>query len=629
MSKLFKQAGAMLMSLAFAVTPVVGVMAAPEDIIDTNRKASLTVHKYDVTAALEDNVQVDAFTSNGERDAAAEEAMKNYAIEGVEFTYAKVADINTESVNGQVKLLYDIPNELEAILNLNDERGDNKFTSQQLNEAMAATLADNSAGKNKFEDYINTVGGKQNMPLTDANGVTTASSLPLGLYLIVETKVPANVAYTVDPFLVSLPMTNDTGDYWFYDVNVYPKNQTDIPDLDKLVRQHDDVGYGKPEYTDTATASEGDVVDYIYVSHLPKITSKATYLKQYTFVDKMDKGLAYNKDVAIRFYDNEADARANNVDKSVLTWESTSANGSNLFKVSYEDNTSDNQTNFNKMTVMPTAEGLSAIDPNLSQHWLVVSYSATVKSDAITVLGDNGNVNDVTLTWERTSDHIIDTLEDRAKVYTFGINLKKTFSDGKGDPTKVQFVLQNKTDGHYIIAKKDRTGVYYVTDATKSETEENGTVFSPAADGAFIINGLEADTYVLTEIKTSEGYSLLKESITIDIKCTVDDITPSRTTLYDIIDIQKNKDEGHNHFIDIAKDRASATVDGSATNMSAHILANNKQSTDARVDMAVENTPGFSLPQTGGTGTILFTLAGCVTGLCGVVILTKKNKKDA
>lgn len=56
--------------------------------------------------------------------------------------------------------------------------------------------------------------------------------------MFVETKVPANVHTTVDPFFVSLPMTDNEGDDWFYDV--YPKNQTNIPDLDKLVRQHDD-----------------------------------------------------------------------------------------------------------------------------------------------------------------------------------------------------------------------------------------------------------------------------------------------------------------------------------------------------------------------------------------------------
>lgn len=96
-------------------------------------------------------------------------------------------------------------------------------------------------------------------------------------------------------------MTDKDGNDWFYDVDVYPKNQTNIPDFDKLVKQHDAAAiYGKAEYSDTATGSEGDVIDYIFVSHLPKITSEATYLTQYTYVDKFDKELLLDKVLHLR-----------------------------------------------------------------------------------------------------------------------------------------------------------------------------------------------------------------------------------------------------------------------------------------------------------------------------------------
>lgn len=91
-----------------------------------------------------------------------------------------------------------------------------------------------------MENYIVSASGSTQMPLTKADGTTSATGLQVGLYLFVETKVPANVHTTVDPFFVSLPMTDNEGDDWFYDVDVYPKNQTNIPDLKKLVRQHDD-----------------------------------------------------------------------------------------------------------------------------------------------------------------------------------------------------------------------------------------------------------------------------------------------------------------------------------------------------------------------------------------------------
>lgn len=620
MKKIIMSLSAMMLSAVCAVSCVMPALAAPSDIIDTSRSASVTIHKYDMTAATNDGIDIYQYTANGKKDAEAETTLKDYVIEGVEFTYVKVGDIHTESVNGNVKILYDIPPALEAALNLTDARGDHKHTSDELNKSLSDTLTDNTAGKNTLENYITSASGSTRMPLTKTDGTTSATGLTVGLYLFVETKVPANVHTTVDPFFVSLPMTDNEGDDWFYDVDVYPKNQTNIPDLDKLVRQHDDAAlYDRAEYADIATGSEGDVMDYIFVSHLPKITSESTYLTQYTFVDKLDKGLTYNKDAAIYFYNNEADARVNNTTNAIKSW----GHGSAAFQETYEGSNSD----YNQMTISPTKEGLKEIDPTLSQCWLVVSYSATVNSDATPVLGDAGNTNDVNLQWKRTSMDYMDTLEDRCRVYTFGLNIKKEFTDSKtkGDPTKVQFVLKNETDGHYIVAKKAEDGLYYVTDASKGAKEEDGTVFSPDGSGKLLINGLEADTYVLTETHTSSGYSLLKEPITIEIKCTVDDFTPSQTTLYDIKDIAGN---AHKKMIEAAGERASATVDGKTTAMSVDAVKN-VNSTNARVDMTVVNTSTFELPQTGGYGTILFTLAGCAVAFAGVLVLVKKTKKGA
>ena len=76
---------------------------------------------------------------------------------------------------------------------------------------------------------------------TDANGVATfdkdasGSNLPLGLYLVMETKSPDQVTTPCEPFLVSVPMTrvgatNPQSD-WLYDVHVYPKNKTSYGDI--------------------------------------------------------------------------------------------------------------------------------------------------------------------------------------------------------------------------------------------------------------------------------------------------------------------------------------------------------------------------------------------------------------
>lgn len=614
-----KKAGAMMMAAAFALTPAAGVMAAPEDIIDTSKKGSITLHKYDMTAAAEDGIDVEKWTANGEQNAEAESELERYEIEGVEFTYAKVADINTVTENGEIKVLYNLPSGLADALQLEDTRGDGLYNSSEINKALNDLLSDNTAGKNVLEDYVKGVANRQTM-MSDENGLAHADNLELGLYFFVETKVPANVNTTIDPFFVSVPMTNDDGEAWFYDVYVYPKNQTNIPDLDKMVRQHDDAElYDKPEYGDSATGSEGDVMDYIFVSHLPKITSKATYLTQYTFVDQLDKGLSYNRDAAIYFYDNREDAEANNTDNAIVTW----AHGATQFSENYASQSAE----YNQMTIAPTLGGLAEINPNLSDCYMVVAYSATVNSDATPILGDHGNTNNVELTWKRTSMEYIDTLEDRARVYTYALDLTKQFteSDKQFDFTKVQFVLQNKTDGHYITAKQASAGKYYVTDATKGAAEENGTVFVPDTNGKLIIEGLEANTYVLTEIHTSDGYSLLKEPITFDIQQTEDTFIPSRTTLYDTSDIAANPNK---EVIEQNGDRASATVDGNDVEMTVHSVKN-IQSTNAYVPVTVINTPSFELPMTGGTGTLIVTLAGAALVITGVVVLTRKTNKKA
>ena len=152
--------------------------------------------------------------------------------------------------------------------------------------------------------------------LTDKNGKTSATDLPVGLYLLVETKVPEMVTSTVNPFFVSLPIAtisgNDNssspegGTKWNYDVAVYPKNETGIPPLEKAVREANaDTGKnnGTASITDgfahTATGSAGDLMEYQFISTLPTITSKATALSVYSFYDSLSEGLTYSKDTGV------------------------------------------------------------------------------------------------------------------------------------------------------------------------------------------------------------------------------------------------------------------------------------------------------------------------------------------
>lgn len=508
LKKVLKKVMYACMSAAMIAVPTVPAYAAQNDVIDTTRTASLTIHKYDMTAAKKGGVNLDQFTSTGKQDAAAEEALKNYAIKGVEFSYLRVGDVEQQSENGKVQMIYELPDALQKIIGLTDsdaaktEGSKDYFTSQIINDKLAKALEDNTATKDKLEDYMGK--GGTAMDLTDAKGVTKKDKLPLGLYLIVETKVPEDVTYTTNPWFVQLPSTDSEGDDWFYDVVCYPKNETGVPTLDKRVRNNPDKDnvttanqdaladftHAREEYTyqSTVTASKAEKLDYQFISKLPHITSSTTYLSTYTFDDKMAKGMTYNKNAVIAIYDNKDAAdttNVNNVDKSgaIAVWKTSDTDPK--FAVTYGKSGEDST-----MKVEMTKSGLSEINKKYSDKYIVVYYTADVNTDDTVVLGDKGNPNDVSLTWKRTSTDYWDILKDKCIVYSFGYNFTKKFSDNKGDATKVKFVIQNKSDNYYLVARADRAGVYQVTG--KSATEEGATQFSPDAAGKFVVSGLAA-----------------------------------------------------------------------------------------------------------------------------------------
>lgn len=787
--------GAVTMSFVLGASPAVAMAATTDtttnntatandlanaDIIDESRTGSISIYKYDITAAeAAGEYEEGMYAQNGEADSRVEEAMADYGIEGVQFSYLRVGDVETHSINNgtdsSIELVYEIPTKLAGIIGLTEEDAvdmttenesnpcDNEgvyhYTSQQIIDAMSDFLeADNKSAKDDLEGYFyeygtlddttdqSTLGDVVNMPKTDENGYTYVNGLELGLYLIVETEVPENVTDTTNPWFVQLPFTNEEpeetengGDYWLYDITCYPKNQSGNPTLDKSVRNAysntieedkngtvnsgseyevtgtantsdslvvyngdtnagntadtsdeayvanrggytsdgvtagaDGAGYSTDfEYSDTTTASEGDILDYILVSKLPHISSSATFLSEYTFTDTLSKGLTYNQDVKIAFYDNAADANANNTANAVMKWNLASGDYEQKYvDVTVQDPdsgqvTSDGST---QLTVSMTEQGLEVINGvsgddvevnGLSDYYMVVYYTVTVNSDASLVLGDEGNPNDVSLIWSRTSDSYYNILEDRNIVYSYAIDLTKEFSDNNGDFSKVEFKLYNQTDGYYVVARKDSDGVYYVTG--KAASEDAGTTFIPnSEDGTLVINGLEGDTYQMTEIATDSGYSLLKDQIVIDIKASDRDIIASvagvtgmdadaveaivgayHGGIYDengnLVTEQTDEITGAagnspadetpagneigavDMFVGELQS-ASSTVDGVSANMT---------DGNAGVLLTVTNSKGFTLPQTGGTGIYLVTILGVIVIAGGCYLIVKRKKRES
>ena len=719
--KSFKKIMCMCLALVLCLgcAPAVFAAEVADATIDQSRKGSLTIYKYDLTNAEKDGVWDSSYVSTGVMDQSGVvdilggnragdtdnksdlgngQASYGYAIKGVEFSYVKIADIvqfSESTADGRtdnhVEVLYGIDKVKGAdfLKALGLENGAERYTnadqldsskyfyqSDVLIDALAAGLDANSTTvKNALERYMSVNGGVKMAP-TDAYGKTQATDLDLGLYLVVETAVPEQVVSTTNPFLVSVPMTSvdgnnatDGGERWIYDITLFPKNLTGIPSLEKTLREQiADTGKNSGSTTDitdgfehTGTASAGDVIDYQIISTLPSITSESTYLTCYTFVDTLSSGLSYNKnDVVLEFFADEACIDL------VTTWKE--ADG--YFTVKYTDANDGAHVMTIEMTTRGLAEinsskavypGASMVNSGFSDCTLRITYQATMDSDNSVVFGDDGNPNDVVLTWKRSNTSYYDTLVDDARVYTYGIELTKLFSDGKGNFENVEFIIHNDTDNYFVKAELNKEeGVYYVVDHV--ENEADATHFIPvipqpapkAADNQYkvIIKGLEDDTYTITEVRTDNGYTLLKEDIEVVIS-QVESTVLCDIYESDVIGLIQNDPRFAEEIIAEAKAKgyiktdgdladvlnnmpqkqlahylltASATVDGNAVNM----LEDNG-SVNAEAPLTVVNTRGFDLPETGDNGTMMFTVFGilAMAGAAAVIVLASRKKRNA
>ena len=601
---------AALMALGLMTTAFAATDSAPT--IDPGKKASLSIYKYDITKASNDGAwDAESYVSTGLHDDAVIDKLSKYAIQGVEFTYLRVADIamNNEVVDGQrqVGVLYgfdssDRSTDVLSAIGLTGadahkiDNGINYFTSDVLNNKLSTALTANATTvKNALEVAVKN--GGVAMTETDATGHTSASNMEQGLYLVVETRVPENVTSTCNPFFVSLPMTTIDGTAWNYDVTVYPKNQTGNPDLEKTVREaKNSTGKNTGSLTDitdgyahTATVSVGDTVDYQIISTLPTITSKASSLSEYTYVDTLSKGIRYNKnDVVIEFFKN-----AGCTDK-IATW----AVNSGKFTVGYDDTA-------NTMTIRMTDTGLAEINGaatvytdsvkrGYSDCTMRISYAATLTADA--KMGDTDNPNEVVLTWKRTNTTYFDTLKDCCHVYTYGVDVLKQFSDNGGNLRNVKFQLHNDTDDVFVIADL-KDGVYYAKGFAAKKAD--ATTFIPNAQGHIVAKGLEDDTYSLTEIVTDKGYVLLRDAVKIVIK---------------------TAENGQCEKCGAKLLTASATVNGKDVTM---------MDGNAIVPLTVVNNPGFDLPKTGGYGMWMFTIGGvALLGAAAFIVIRSRKHKN-
>ncbi len=214
----------------------------------------------------------------------------------------------------------------------------------------------------------------------------------------------------------------------------------------------------------------------------------------------------------------------------------------------------------------------------ISQYETIfVTYDATVTGSA--AVGPDGNINTVTVDYANdpyVAGDFETTPGTTATVYTYGIELDKVGELGAA-LEGAEFTLAKKgAEGTLLNFTGGTDGDY-----TFAATGGSSTIVS-AADGSITLSGLDTGTYVLTETKAPAGYAKLANPIEITIT-------------------DANQD---------------GTVDANAN-------ADNA----GYVDVTVENSKTFTLPKTGGPGTMALTVAG-VALVAGGVTLTLKLRRD-
>ncbi len=624
--KLFKKVLTLAVAGAMVLGMTVPAMADNSPTLDSSATGSLTIVKYDGAAQSDENYSsLKDAASKGEASSAFETAMSDYALSGIVFSYIKVGSVaqyefyNSTTGEYEEELVYSISTDLESVLtslgglstsdavHIGDDASTDYYTSDVLNAAMQTALNVSSKGYAGYNALYEIATGDDatDMTATGDNGKTSATSLEVGLYLVVETQVSDSVNTTTAPFLVSIPMIDASGTGWNYNVTVYPKNQTDEEmQPDKGVK----VSGSEEEYTDYLTSADtGDTLAYSVGVQLGEITSEATYYKKIVITDKLSEGMSYDKtSVTVTFYETEEDYLAGN--NAEATW-----TAGDYFTFTTSGTYQTGITGTLTITSTATTGGLAQINPNYSGYYMVITYNVKIEDASLLTYGDEGNENDVTVTWSRTNDEDAEK-SDEAKVAYYGIDLTKVFGSDGGSFEDVKFILKD-SDGNKISALYDSTaGVYYVC---KSGTSSSVTEFTPDENGVIKIEGLPAGTYYLEETETTSGFNLLDDDITIVI-------TGGVWVYAEKTEEVNGEQVGTGEYEWTEKTPASATIDGQTATWASD--GTDDPSGHAMVMLEVNNTKGFTLPVTGGMGTMLVVIIGAVI-ICLAVVVGNRSKK--
>ena len=215
---------------------------------------------------------------------------------------------------------------------------------------------------------------------------------------------------------------------------------------------------------------------------------------------------------------------------------------------------------------------------------IVVTYTAFINADAIV---GQAIPNKATVEYSTNPDGTGNgtSVPSVTNQYDFGFKLKKT--DGATPLAGAQFELRHEAAGAAIDLVQVQDGVYRL--ALEGDNDKVTTVTTGDA-GIIEFRGLAAGDYYLVETKAPNGFNKLDKPVKITITdTTTDGANPSWT---------------------VKVDDAVDGIEGGEGNIPEVTVVNNK---------------GSLLPETGGMGTIAFTVVGAAVVVGGVAWAVRRK----
>lgn len=295
---------------------------------------------------------------------------------------------------------------------------------------------------------------------TSGTGICEFFSLPLGYYLVVETKSPAGYI-AGSPFLVAIPSadnyeTGTEGTQWVYDVEVMPKSG-EISIHKKLADTID------------GSVAAGDFVQYVVTADIPDYTDNYES-PVFEIRDIMSDGLEVQNDGTHGITVKVEDA-------PVLASDTT-------YTVAVENKTG------NEADLVISFQN-AYIKANTGSH-VEVTYYAKVTDQA--VMGTAGNPNKAVLVYNSKPGTEATAESSEIRVYSFGIRVEK-YAGSNQALNGAQFELYEDA------ALTRQIGVTKTTDET----------------GILNFERLDEGVYYLKETKAPAGYTLLTNPVKIEI----------------------------------------------------------------------------------------------------------------